>query len=137
MNRKTRYRPEHMRLLNSKRWAETKAIVDARSEGLCEWCKRDGQAEGRRIGDKELAAMGWIRTGVDHHHIIPFESAKTQEEMERLCYDADHNVVLLCVDCHRRAHKELMSKTKAKVKERREQRFARWKDRWLGKSEDQ
>jgi hypothetical protein len=38
--------------------------------------------------------------------------------------------VLLCIPCHQRAHKELMSKTKAKVKERREQRFERWKDRF-------
>ena len=136
MNRKTRYRPEHMRLLNSKRWAETKAIVDARSEGLCEWCKRDGQAEGRRIGDKELAAMGWVRTGVDHHHIIPFESAKTMAEAERLCYDPN-NVVLLCVDCHRKEHNRKGYHTKAAVADRRAQAFARWEDRWLGKSEDE
>ena len=116
--RKTRYRPEHMRMLNDKRWIETKRVVWQRAEGLCEWCKRDG----------------YIVPGVDCHHIIPFESAKTQAEMERLCYDADHNVVLLCVACHQRAHKELMSKTKAKVKERRAQAFERWKSRLQGDS---
>ena len=101
-----------MTMLNDKRWAETKRIVWARATGLCEWCKRDG----------------YIVPGKDCHHIIPFESAKTQAEMERLCYDVN-NCVLLCIPCHQRVHKELMSKTKAKVKERRNQRFERWKSK--------
>jgi 5-methylcytosine-specific restriction endonuclease McrA len=74
-------------------------------------------------------------SGVDCHHIIPFESAKTTAEMERLCYDPN-NCVLLCIPCHQRAHKELMSKTKEKVKERREQRFERWIDNIKGKNNE-
>ena len=109
---KSRYRPEHMRMLNDRRWPETKKVVWQRAEGLCEWCKRDG----------------YIVPGVDCHHIIPFESAKTQAEMERLCYDPN-NCVLLCIPCHQRVHQELMSKTKEKVKERRAQAFERWKDK--------
>ena len=128
---KSRYRPEHMRMFNDKRWKETKKIVWERAGGDCEWCKRDGQAYGRKIGDAKLAKTGWVKPGVDCHHIIPFESAKTQAEMERLCYDP-HNCVLLCIPCHQRAHVELMSKTKAKVKERRAQAFERWKDRLKG-----
>jgi hypothetical protein len=124
---KSRYRPEHQRLLNDRRWLETKRVVWSRAKGLCEWCKRDGQEYGRKIGDEELARDGWQRNGVDCHHIIPFESAKTKAEMERLCYDPN-NVVLLCIEHHTKAHVELMSKTKAKVKERREQRFDRWKE---------
>ena len=116
-----------MRMLNDKRWAETKAIVDIRAGGECEWCKRDGQEYGRRIGNADLAKRGWIRPGKDHHHIIPFESAKTKEEMERLCYDPN-NVVLLCISCHTKVHTKLGSKTKPKVKERRKQNFDRWKD---------
>ena len=118
---KSRYRQEHMRMLNDKRWRDTKRIVWERAQGLCEWCKRDG----------------YIVPGVDCHHIIPFESAKTQAEMERLCYDATGNVVLLCIPCHVKAHVELRSKTKEKVKERRQQSFERWKDRLLMKSGDQ
>ena len=106
-----------MRMLNDKRWMEVKRIVWARAEGLCEWCKRDG----------------YIRAGVDCHHIVPFESAKTTAEMERLCYDPN-NCVLLCIPCHVRVHQELGSKTKAKVRERREQAFARWKDKMNGTS---
>ena len=109
---KTRYRPEHMRMLNDKRWPATKRIVWQRAEGLCEWCKRDGR----------------LVPGKDCHHIIPFESAKTQAEMERLCYDPN-NCVLLCINHHVQAHQELSSKTKAKVQERRTERFERWKDK--------
>ena len=105
-----------MRMLNDRRWLETKRIVWARAGGLCEWCKRDG----------------YITAGRDCHHIVPFESAKTQAEMERLCYDADHNVVLLCVPCHIKAHKELGSKKKEAVKARRNERFERWKEKIQG-----
>ena len=111
---KTRYRPEHMRMLNDKRWMLTKRIVCARAEGLCEWCKRDG----------------YISAGRDCHHIIPFESAKTTAEMERLCYDPS-NCVLLCIPCHVKAHKELGSKTPEKRKQRHIQRFERWKQRLM------
>ena len=104
-----------MRMLNDKRWRETKRIVWTRAGGLCEWCKRDG----------------YIRAGIDCHHIIPFESAKTQEEMERLCYDPN-NVVLVCIEHHTKAQVELKSKTKAKVKERRAQAFERWKAHMKG-----
>ena len=105
----------YQKLLNSKRWAEVKRFVWQRAGGLCERCRREGL----------------IRAGVDCHHLVPFESAKTIAEAERLCYDPN-NCVLLCIPCHQRAHKELMSKTKEKVKERREQRFSRWVDKMKG-----
>ena len=117
--KKTRYRPEHMRMLNDRRWLDTKRVVWQRAGALCEWCKRDG----------------YIVAGVDCHHLVPFESAKTIAEAERLCYDPN-NCVLLCIACHQRAHKELMSKTKEKVKERREQRFERWKDNINNKNKE-
>ena len=117
-----------MKMLNDKRWPETKRVVWKRAGGLCEWCRRDGQEYGRKTGNARLAQTGWIRPGVDCHHIIPFESAKTQAEMERLCYDPN-NCVLLCIHHHQQAHVELMSKTKEKVKERRAQAFERWKDK--------
>lgn len=128
---KSRYRPEHMRMLNDKRWAETKFIVNARSKGLCEWCIRDGREYGRKTGNAKLARTGWLKPGVDCHHLIPFESAKTQAEMERLCYSAD-NCVLLCIEHHVQAHRDLGSKKKANVKARRQQSFERWKDRMQG-----
>ena len=125
--KKTRYRPEHQRMLNSRRWAEVKALVDARAKGNCEWCVRDGREYGRKIGNDRLARTGWIRQGIDHHHIVPFESAQTIAEAERLCYDPN-NVVLLCVEHHIKAHSELGSKKKEVVQARRAERFERWKD---------
>ena len=114
---KSRYRPEHMRMLNDKRWLQTKRVVWQRAQGLCEWCKRDG----------------YIVAGVDCHHIIPFESAKTQAEMERLCYDPN-NCVLLCVEHHRAEHNQKGYHTKEHVQARRAERFERWKERMSGGS---
>jgi len=114
---KSRYRPEHMRMLNDRRWMETKRIVWQRAQGLCEECAR----------------QGLVVPGVDCHHVVPFESAKTQAEMERLCYDADNNVVLLCVDCHRKCHNIKGYHKKENVKARRDQAFERWKERMNGK----
>ena len=125
---KSRYRPEHMRMLNDKRWAKVKAIVDRRARGLCEWCVRDGKEYGRKTGNANLARTGWLRPGIDHHHLIPFESAKTIDEAERLCYDPN-NVVLLCVEHHRAEHNQKGYHKKENVKARRDQAFERWKER--------
>ena len=120
-----RYRPEHMRLLNDRRWKETKAIVWQRAKGLCEWCIRDGIAAG--------VEGGWIRPGVDCHHLVPFESAKTMQEAERLCYDPN-NCVLLCVEHHRAEHNQKGYHTKEHVQARRAERFERWKEKMSGQN---
>ena len=123
---KSRYRPEHMRMLNDRRWAETKAIVDARSKGLCEWCAKT----------KLPSGLPMAIPGKDHHHLIPFESAKTIQEAERLCYDPN-NVVLLCVEHHRNCHNQKGYHKKPNVKARREQAFERWKDSFLPAKPDE
>ena len=85
-----------------------------RTQGLCEDC----------------FAEGYITPGVDCHHIVPVESAKTEQEMERLAYDVN-NIRLLCVDCHIKTHQEMRSHTKEKVKENKErarQRFLEMND---------
>ena len=102
MSRDKRYQ----RLLNSKRWAEVKRIVWRRAQGLCERCREEGKAAG--VPD------GWLTPGVDCHHIIPVESAKTEQEMERLAYDVN-NIRLLCVDCHIKTHVEMGSHYKENV----------------------
>lgn len=99
--------PRYQKLLNSKRWAEVKAFVDARAEGLCERCKREG----------------FITPGKDHHHIIPVESANPDDPqaMERLAYDVN-NIELLCIPCHSKTHKELQSHSKDTIDERKQMR---------------
>lgn len=105
--------PRYQRLLNSKRWREVKAYVDARAEGLCERCRREGIAAG--------VPGGYLTPGKDHHHIIPVESANPDipGEMERLCYDVN-NIELLCVPCHIKTHEEMHSHYGETVKERKE-----------------
>ena len=122
-------------MLNDKRWAKVKAIVDRRARGLCEWCIRDGKEYGRKTGNERLARTGWIRQGIDHHHLIPFESAKTIDEAERLCYDPN-NVVLLCVEHHRAEHNQKGYHKKENVKARKDQAFERWKERQTKRNDD-
>ena len=110
MSRDKRYQ----KLLNSPRWAEVKRIVWQRAEGLCERCKREG----------------FITAGVDCHHKQPVESAKTEEEMNRLAYDVG-NIEVLCVPCHIKTHQEMRSHKADKVaenKRRGAERRASWLD---------
>ena len=114
--------PRYQKLLNSKRWAEVKRIVWQRAGGLCERCKRDG----------------FIRAGVDCHHIKPVEGVTTEDEMRARCYD-DRNIELLCVECHIKTHKEMRSHTKDKVAEnkaRGAERRASWLDPNYGANAD-
>ena len=105
--------PRYQRLLNSKRWQEVKAIVWRRAEGLCERCKAEG------------IITGSMTKQLDCHHIVPVESGRTVQEMERLCYDVN-NIMLVCQDCHIKIHTEAESHTKEKVKENRQRSFERW-----------
>ena len=68
---------------------------------------------------------GIVTPGVDCHHVIPVETGRTIQEMERLAYDVN-NVRLLCVQCHIKVHQSMRTHTKEKVREnkaRARQRF--------------
>ena len=117
-----RFRPEHDKMFNDKRWPGIKAFVWQRDGGLCRVCKREGIEAG--------ADDGYIVSGFACHHIIPFESAKTQAEMERLFFDVN-NIMLVCKSCHAKIHREMKSHTKEKVaenKKRGAERRASWLD---------
>jgi 5-methylcytosine-specific restriction endonuclease McrA len=118
-----RYRPEHSRMFNDPRWADLKRLVWLRDGGRCQMCKREGIEAG--IQD------GYIRSGFACHHIVPFESAKTTAEMERLFFDAN-NIMLVCRECHAKIHRELGSHKKEVVQARRKERFERWKEKIQG-----
>ena len=102
----------YQRLLNDKRWwgpDGVKVQVWRRANGLCEECMKDGI----------------ITPGVDCHHVIPVETGRTIQEMERLAYDVN-NVRLLCIPCHIKVHQDMHTHTKEKVKENKQrarQRF--------------
>lgn len=95
----------YQRLLNSPKWREVKKMVWQRANGLCERCK----------------AEGFIKSGVDCHHIVPVESANPDipGEMERLAYDVS-NIQLLCVPCHIKVHQDMHTHCKEKVAENKE-----------------
>ncbi len=117
-----RFRPEHDKMFNDKRWPAIKAFVWQRDGGLCRICKREGIENG--------VDGGYIKSGFACHHVIPFESAKTQAEMERLFFDVN-NIILVCKDCHAKIHREMKSHTKEKVMEnkaRGAERRASWLD---------
>lgn len=101
--------PRYQKLLNSKRWKELKVWKHRKEEGLCELCK----------------AEGIIRAGVDCHHIVPVETARTPEEMAKLCFSPD-NIQLLCVPHHQAVHKDMGKNTKANRAQRRKESFIRW-----------
>ena len=114
--------PRYQKLLNDKRWKLLRAEVFRRANGLCELCK----------------AEGFITPGVDCHHIVPVESAKTEQEMERLAYDVS-NIRLLCIPCHIKTHQEMRSHTNEKVAEnkaRARRRFLEANDPNYGEKAD-
>lgn len=117
-----RFRPEHDKMFNDKRWPGIKAFVWQRDGGLCRVCKREGIEAG--------VDGGYIKSGFACHHVIPFESAKSKAEMERLFLDTN-NIILVCKDCHAKIHREMKSHTKDKVaenKRRGAERRASWLD---------
>lgn len=94
MSRDKRYQ----KLMNARRWWEVKAIVKQRAGGDCEQCKQEGR----------------VVPGVDCHHIRPVEAARTYDGPDGMvarCYDPE-NVRLLCVACHKEAHRQLRSQSK-------------------------
>ena len=108
-------------MFNDKRWPGIKAFVWTRDGGLCRVCKREGIDAG--------VNGGYIKSGFACHHVIPFESAKTKAEMERLFFDTN-NIILVCKDCHAKIHREMKSHTKEKVAENK-RRVADRRASWL------
>lgn len=109
-------------MFNDKRWPGIKAYVWQRDGGLCQVCKREGIEAG--------VDGGYIKSGFACHHVIPFESAHSKAEMERLFLDVN-NIILVCKDCHAKIHREMKSHTKDKVaenKRRGAERRASWLD---------
>jgi hypothetical protein len=109
-------------LYNSKEWHELKRFTYERTGGLCERCIEEGKAAG--------IPEGYITPGVDCHHIVPWETGRTMEEVKRLCFNPD-NLRLLCVSCHIKTHQELKSHKAEQVAEKKRrgaERRASWLD---------
>lgn len=107
---------EYQRLLNSKRWKVLR-MQYLQAHPLCERCKQEGEKAGVK--------GGWRRSAIDVHHIVPVESAHSQQEMERLTFDWS-NLQALCIPCHIKTHAEASSHTKEAHKKREDDRLQQW-----------
>ncbi len=103
-----RHRAYYTKLINSRRWRETRRMVMLRDRGLCVDCAAEGRAT----------------VAVEVHHVRPVEWEHTSSAMERLMFDPS-NLVCLCHACHRRRHRELMSGDRARQRERERERTER------------
>ena len=75
----------YQKVYQDRRWKRLRA-AKKRNNSLCEHC----------------LARGIIKQMDEVHHIIPFDI----NDYERLAFDYD-NLVSLCVECHRAAHRKL------------------------------
>ena len=110
-------------IYNSREWKHL-TILKKRANPLCEQCIKDGEAAG--------IPGGYIRSATCVHHIVPIETARTNEEMRRLAFDWN-TLMSLCKSCHARIHKELGSNTAKIVRQRAEARQDRWADNLMSK----
>jgi len=115
-----RRRPEHQALFNSKEWRDIRQFTYKRTGGLCERCIEEGRAAG--------IPEGYITPGVDCHHIVPWETGRTMEEVKRLFFDRN-NIRLLCIPCHIKTHQELKSHDAETIKERKAIKRERFMER--------
>jgi 5-methylcytosine-specific restriction protein A len=83
---------EYQHIYQDKRW---KFIVAARKREnpLCQRCE----------------AKNKVKPLDEIHHIIPFDTGRTPEEVEALAFDYD-NTMSVCEKCHEALHKELKNK---------------------------
>jgi 5-methylcytosine-specific restriction protein A len=88
----TNHKQKYQNVYQDKRWKFI-VVSKKRVNPLCERCEKNGKV----VQMQEV------------HHVIPFETGKTAEEVDRLAFDWD-NVESLCEPCHEARHKKLKNK---------------------------
>ena len=105
-----RHSATYKRLINSADWRRVRAQQLA-EHPFCELCAKKGV---------------YYQTGATEvHHIIPVDSARTEEEAERLAYSPS-NLMSLCHKCHSDLHKAEHSHDRKSHQKRAEEELARW-----------
>lgn len=105
-----RHSATYDRLIKSSRWRAIRAQQLA-EHPFCELCAKKGV---------------YYQTGATEvHHIVPIDSARTEEEAERLAYSTS-NLMSLCHKCHSNLHKAEHSHGKEAHQRRAEEELARW-----------
>ena len=105
-----RHSATYKRLIGSADWRRVRAQQLA-EHPFCELCAKKGV---------------YYQTGATEvHHIMPVDSARTEEEAERLAYGTS-NLISLCHKCHSDLHKAERSHSKEAHQRRAEDELARW-----------
>ena len=105
-----RHSTTYNRLINSARWRAIRAQQLA-EHPFCELCAKKGV---------------YYQTGATEvHHIVPIDSARTEEEAERLAYSPS-NLSSLCRACHSKLHAAARSHSKEAHQRRAGAELARW-----------
>ena len=105
-----RHSATYKRLIGSADWRRVRAQQLA-EHPFCELCAKKGV---------------YYQTGATEvHHIVPIDSARTEEEAERLAYGTS-NLMSLCHKCHSDLHKAERSHSKEAHQRRAEEELARW-----------
>ena len=107
----------YIRLISTSRWQKLRRAKIA-DQPFCERCQERGRWE----------------PATEVHHIVPCETARTEEEMERLMFDPS-NLMSLCHDCHTIIHTESGSRKRKGMtgKERERQHNDALMERFLRK----
>ena len=101
----------YQRIMNSRAWKELRTGY-LRDHPLCVECQRQGV----------------IRAARCIHHVIPIESAKTDEDAWTLATNRT-NLQALCFECHANIHRGERSHSKEAHQQREAERLERWKRR--------
>jgi 5-methylcytosine-specific restriction enzyme A len=80
---------KHQEVYQDKRWKRLRKLKFLINP-LCEVCEKRGK----------------VVVADEIHHIIPFLTGTTEEEIETLAFDYD-NLISLCIACHKEAHRLL------------------------------
>ena len=105
-----RHSATYKRLIGSADWRRVRAQQLA-EHPFCELCAKKGV---------------YYQTGATEvHHIMPVDSARTEEEAERLAYGTS-NLMSLCHKCHSDLHKAEHSHSRKSHQKRAEEELARW-----------
>ena len=102
-------------ILGSRRWRNFRRWYLS-AHPLCEICEEEGRT----------------RAAQEVHHIIPVQTARTREGMERLAFDF-YNLQSLCHECHQRIHEERQAYgTREANRENKEAAAKTFIQRWTG-----
>lgn len=105
------------RLIHTMKWLQLRKHV-LNKHPLCQMCEQDGR----------------VSAATEVHHLIPCETAGTQQEMETLMFDV-HNVMALCHRCHVQIHMMIGKGGKEERRKRADKRLQNFVNKFFPSEE--